>query len=145
MKTFSSSVAFVFLTQADGKQLLFLHWFPLKFDLRHKFQNNQLFKLFGPPNLNCLSLAVSASPVCVCVWGTNNANRERCVYACTVWVCVCVNVCVCVFVMTPVGSVIFAPNYLQHKSTVGALPWQPAVGRVLVMVAGECQSYFINL
>lgn len=41
---------------------------------------------------------------------------------------VCVNVCVCVFVFTPVGFVIFAPNYLQHKSTVGALPWQPAVG-----------------
>ena len=49
----------------------------------------------------------------------------------------CVCVLDCVFVFTPVSSVIFAPNYLQHKSTVGALPWQPVVGWVLVMVAGE--------
>lgn len=58
-----------------------------------------------------------------------------------VCMCACVRACtsahVCVFVFTPVGSVMFAPNYLQHKSTVGALPWQPAVGRVLVMVVGE--------
>ena len=52
-----------------------------------------------------------------------------------VWVCVLMHVFmwmyVCVFVFTPVGSVIFAPNYLRHESTVGALPWQPAVGRML--------------
>ena len=49
----------------------------------------------------------------------------------SVCVCVCVCVYVCVFVFTPVGSVIFASNYLQHKSTAGVLPWQPAVGRML--------------
>lgn len=55
--------------------------------------------------------------MCVCVSSCLNVRE-----------CACVCDRECVFVFTPVGFVIFAPNYLQHKSTVGAFPWQPAVG-----------------
>lgn len=46
---------------------------------------------------------------------------------------------------TPLGSVIFGPNYLKHKSTEFVLPRQPAVGRAPEMVVGAWMGYFINL
>ena len=47
--------------------------------------------------------------------------------------CLCMRVCVhvSVFVSTPVGSIVSAPNYLWHKSTVGALLWLHATDGVL--------------
>ena len=86
-------------------------------DIKSRKQNHLIMSFCGAV---CDRVCVCTE--CVCVRARLN-------------VCAFVDVCVCVFVFTPVGSVIFAPNYLRHKSTVGALPWQPAVGWVLVMVA----------
>lgn len=70
----SPSVALCFAKE-DGKH-----------DLRHKFQNNQVFKLFGPPNLNCLSLTLSTSPLRVCEEPIMQTETNVCMHV--LYVCV---------------------------------------------------------